>query len=459
MKIDTLLSLLQKKGILVDASCGGKGRCGQCKVLIKGKPRPPDEIERALITEGLLKRGYRLACRYKTKTIPEIVVPRFKPLKKIKNRNTGLAIDIGTTVIKGALVDFDNEKIIRMAKVLNPQQSWGGDVITRVGFAINGKYNLLRSSLFKGIKELNLKLGKPAPQFTTVVGNPVMLSFYLGKPVKNFAHYPFGGEIKKGIFIRNPTGYIFGCIGGFVGGDTIAGIMASGMLTSRKPSLYIDLGTNGEIALITSENIYAVSTAAGPAFEGVGLTCGSLALPGAIERVEYNGKFEIQTIENKPPIGFCASGFIDLLAILLRHNLLSDYGRLKRSIKITDFFINQMDIRKLQLAIGAIHTGIKFLFDYADIKSSYIKEVVITGEFGAHLNSESLRQVGLIPMNIDNIRLENDLPLNGAIEFLLNKITPQDTEGMRKKSIYLELANQKDFQKRYLEGLMLKPWN
>ncbi len=459
MKTDTLLSLLQKEGIFIDASCGGKGRCGRCKILIKGKLRLPDEIEKLLIPESLLKKGYRLACRYKTKTMPEIVVPRFKPPKKLKNSNTGLAIDIGTTVIKGALVDINNGKIIRMAKVLNPQQSWGGDVLTRVGFAISGKYQLLRLSLLKGIKELNLRLGKPTPQFTTVVGNPVMLSFYLGKPVKNFAHYPFRGEIKTGIFIRNPRGYVFGCIGGFVGGDTVAGIMASDLLVNRKPSLYIDLGTNGEIALITSKKIYAVSTAAGPAFEGVGLTCGSLARPGAIERVEYNGKFEIQTIENKLPIGFCASGFIDLLAILLRHNLLSDYGRLRRSIKIADFFINQMDIRKLQLAIGAIHTGIKFLFDYADIKSSHIKEVVITGEFGAHLNSESLKQIGLVPMNIDNIRLENDLPLNGAVEFLLNKITPQDTEGIRKKSIYLELANQKDFQKRYLEGLILKPWN
>ena len=459
MKTDTLLSLLQKEKIFIDASCGGKGRCGRCKVLIKGKSRPPDEIEMALIPEGLLKKGYRLACRYKTKTIPEIVVPRYKASKKIKDKNTGLAIDIGTTIIKGALVDLDNGEIIRIEKVLNPQQSWGGDVLTRVGFAINGQYRLLRSSLFKGIKELNLRLGKPNPQFTTVVGNPVMLSFYLGKPVEDFAHYPFEGDIKKGVFIKKYKGYVFGCIGGFVGGDTIAGIIASGLLSNKKSGLYVDLGTNGEIALITDKKIYAVSTAAGPAFEGVGLTCGSLAGSGAIEKVEYRKKFKVYTIDNKPPIGFCASGFIDLLAILLKNKWLTEYGMLRKKILVNGFKIEQMDIRRLQLAIGAIHTGIKFLLDYAGMRSSKIETAVITGEFGSHLNPDSLKETGIIPSGIKKIVLKNDLPIMGAIEFLMNRITPDDIEILRKRAVHLELAMQRDFQKRFVEGLILRPWN
>jgi len=459
MKTDTLLSLLQKEGVFVDASCGGKGRCGRCKVLIKGNPRPPDEIEKLLIPDGLLKKGYRLACRYKTKTIPEIIVPRFKLSKKIKNSNTGLAIDIGTTVIKGALVDLNNGKIIKMAKVLNPQQSYGGDVLTRVGFAISGEYRLLRDALIKGINELKSHLGISNVEFTAVVGNPVMLSFYLGESVKNFAFYPFEGKLKKGIYIKNPPGYVFGCIGSFVGGDTVAGIIASGLLSNKKSGLYIDLGTNGEIALITDKKIYAVSTAAGPAFEGVGLICGSLARSGAIEKVEYRKNFKVYTIDNKPAIGFCASGFIDLLAILLKNKWLTEYGMLRREILVRGFKIEQMDIRKLQLAIGAIHAGVKFLLDYTGMRASKIETTVITGEFGSHLNPDSLKEIGIIPSGIKKIVLKNDLPIMGAIEFLTNRLTPDDIEMIRKRAVHLELAMQRDFQKRFVDGLILRPWN
>ncbi|MEO0185853.1 MAG: ASKHA domain-containing protein, partial [candidate division WOR-3 bacterium] len=320
-------------------------------------------------------------------------------------------------------------------------------------------YKILRNALLRGIKELKFKLRISKPRFTTIVGNPVMLSFYLGESVKNFGHYPFEGHLKNGIYTKNPPGYVFGCIGGFVGGDTIAGIIASGLLQMKKPSLYIDLGTNGEIALITDEKIYAVSTAAGPAFEGVGLSCGSLACPGAIERVKYRSNFKIFTIENKPPVGFCASGFIDLLATLLKLELLTEYGMLKKEIRIAGFKITQMDIRTLQLAIGAIHTGIKYLLDYIRIKPSRVNAVVITGEFGSHLNIDSVKRIGLIPTGVKDVRTESDLALSGAVQLLLNKITVEYTEEVRKKSVHLELATQEDFQKRFVDGLILKPWN
>ncbi len=463
MKTDTLLSLLQKKGIFIDATCGGKGRCGRCRIRIKGRIAPPDEIEKMFIPEDLLKRGFRLACRLKSDEFPkimEIILPERKRVVCKKDyANKGLAIDIGTTIIKGALVDLNSGEVIKKAKVLNPQQSWGGDVITRIGFAISGNYKILRNALLKGIRELKSELKISKPNFITIVGNPVMLSFYLGKSVRNFAHYPFEGNLRNGIYIKHPPGYVFGCIGGFVGGDTIAGIIASGLLEMKKPTLYIDLGTNGEIALVTRRKIYAVSTAAGPAFEGVGLGCGSFALPGAIEKVEYKNGFKFTTIENKPAIGFCASGFIDLLAILLRNNWLTEYGMLKKEIKISRFKIEQMDIRRLQLAIGAIHTGIKFLLDYVRIQPSELETAVVSGEFGSHLNPTSLKNIGIIPSGIKNILFKNDLPISGAIKFLRNEITDDDVEGIRRRSIHLELAMQKDFQKRFVDGLILKPWN
>ncbi len=460
-KYSSLLSLLQKKGIFIDAACGGRGRCGRCRVLIKEKPEPPNEIEKIFIPESLLKKGYRLACLYKVKKIPKIVVPEYHTKREKKDqKNIGLAIDIGTTVIKGALVDLVKGKILKTAKIYNPQQSFGGDVITRLSMAVNNnKYKILRNALLKGIELLEKELNSTNPIFTTIAGNPVMLSFYLGKPVNGLASYPFQSEITNGILLKNPTRYVFGSIGGFVGGDTIAGIIASKILSNKYPSFYIDLGTNGEIALVLKKRIYAVSTAAGPAFEGVGLSCGSLAQPGAIEAVEYKNRFKIHTIENKPPTGFCASGFIDLLATILRLGWLDEYGRLKHKFTIAGFDVTQNDIRALQLAIGAIHTGVKFLLDKTGIKSTDIGETVVTGEFGSHLNQESLKQIGILPVSIKNIRIENDLPLRGAISVLLNKTALKDVEIVRKCSTHFDLALQNDFQKRFVEGLLLKPWN
>jgi len=429
-----------------------------CRVRIKGRVPPPDEIEKTFLTETLLKRGYRLACRVRQNKNIVVVIPETIG-KARKSKNLGFALDIGTTVIKGAAVNLINGKILKTEKIYNPQQSMGGDVITRIGCVLDGKYKLLKNLLHSGIDRLQTALALEHPKFTTVVGNPVMLSFYLNKKVEGFARYPFQGEISRGVFTRNPARFIFGCIGGFIGGDTIAGIIASKILSNKKPGLYIDLGTNGEIALISDKKIYTVSTAAGPAFEGVGLTCGSLAQPGAIERVEYDDKFKIYTIDNKSPLGFCASGFIDLLATLLKLGWLDEYGKLKNKFQVADFHIEQMDIRILQLAIGAIHTGVKFLLDKTNLKPAKISEAVITGEFGAHLNSESLKQIGIIPQDIKKVRFENDLPLRGAISVLLNETNPGDAEKVRKMSVHFELAVQHDFQKRFVEGLFLKPWN
>ncbi|MEO0166357.1 MAG: ASKHA domain-containing protein [candidate division WOR-3 bacterium] len=460
-KSPTLLTLLQKQGIFIDAACGGRGRCGRCRVLIKGVSKPPDDIEKVLIPAPLIKKGYRLACRYQTDKIPQslkLPVPKIRRYKR--RRDLGMAIDIGTTVLKGAVVDLEKGSILKVAKTYNPQQAFGGDVISRVDFANNGNYELLRRSLQRGIDALKINLGHSNPNFTVIVGNPVMISFYLGKSVKNFGQFPFEGEIRKGIYLKNPPGYIFGCIGGFVGGDTLAGLFASGLLDREKPALYIDLGTNGEIALVMEKRIYVISTAAGPAFEGVGLSSGVLAIPGAIDRVVYykNG-FKISTIGNKKPKGFCASGYIDLIAQLLKCGLLSEYGKLTKELEIAGFKITRLDIRKLQLAIGAIHTGVKFLIDYAGITSGEIKNAVITGEFGAHLTLDALKQVGMVPTTLENLQMEKDLPLRGAVKLLLNEITPEETETVREIAVHLELALQKDFQRRFLEGLFLKPWN
>ncbi len=381
--------------------------------------------------------------------------------EKRKTKNCfGLAIDIGTTVIKGCAADLETGKIISRAKTYNQQNRLGTNVISRISKALQGKNALLRKLLFSTIAEIKKDLGIINPAYTVVVGNTVMLSFYLNKPVAGLARFPFQGNLSKGAYIKKPAGYVFPVIGGFVGGDTIAGIMASGIGQQKKNMLYIDLGTNGEVVLIKDKKIYAVSTAAGPAFEGVGISVGSLAIPGAIKKVRFlNKKLTFSTINNQKPIGICASGLIDLLAIMLKQKWLQNNGRLNRQIKLNKFNMTQQDIRKIQLAVAAIHAGIKALLDQARIKSNDLNEAVITGEFGDKLNKSNLIRLGLIPRGIKTVRFENDLPIKGATAVLLDRTKIREAEKIRKSSKHIELALEKDFQKIFIQAMRLKPWN
>ncbi|HEX7321147.1 MAG TPA: ASKHA domain-containing protein [bacterium] len=482
---NTLLDLLIEKGIMVHAACGGHGRCGKCRVKLKGRINAPTQLEKKLIPQHMIKQGYRLACQYVIKgSRLEFTRKGFIKglrLKSLKDssleffsleltrkdfiRRCGLALDLGTTVIKGARVDLGRCEVLSFAKIYNPQNFDGADVMTRISAALSGRYDILRRRLLNGVSAVTKELGFAAdasvPIPTAVAGNPVMSSFYLGKPVAGLARYPYAGAITKNIRRNKPPVFIFGSIGGFVGGDTIAGILASGLHKRSGASFYIDLGTNGEIALLAKRRIHALSAAAGPAFEGAGLECGSLAIPGAIDAITDAGHrcFRVHTIGNKKAHGICASGLIDLLAVLLRRGWLTRHGRLTRTVKVSGISVGQGDIRQLQLAIGAIHTGLEFLMEHAGVGASDITDAVITGEFGSHLRIASLYQIGIIPTGLRAVRLERDLPLKGAVSALCDDRVHKDAEIIRGRSRHIELAMQPDFQQRFVKALQLAPWN
>jgi uncharacterized 2Fe-2S/4Fe-4S cluster protein (DUF4445 family) len=381
-------------------------------------------------------------------------------VKSQKYKSIGLALDIGTTVIKACTVDLMTGKVINQAKTYNLQNDFGSDVLMRISNALLGKYSDLRKCLLLSIKEIKDDLQIKNPDFIVVVGNTVTLSFYQNKSVADLAKFPFRSEMrdaKPKIIGKN---FIFPVIGSFVGGDTIAGILASRLYKSTKNGLYIDLGTNGEIALITKGKIFATSTAAGPAFEGVGISCGSLAVPGAIDRVKYyRGKFKYHTINEESPNGICASGIIDLLAIMLKHKFIDSSGRLIKNVNVRGFSLNQADIRKLQLAISALHAGIEILLNKSGLNSKDINETVITGEFGANLNVKALKEIGILSSKINNVRFESGLPLKGAIAVLKNRDVIKQVEAIKNASKHIELAVQPDFQKIFVSAMRLAKWN
>jgi uncharacterized 2Fe-2S/4Fe-4S cluster protein (DUF4445 family) len=454
-----LIDLLVRKGIPIHAACNGQGRCGLCRIKIEKGARPHDEIEKLFINKHLAQQHYHLACRFCPTTDTVITIPATLQGRAKKSAEGALALDLGTTVLKGALVDLGSKKIIRTAHTLNLQNTMGGDVITRIGRAITGEYDQLHAMLMKSIIALKRQLGVTRPLFTTVVGNSVMLSFFLKKPVDGLAGYPFQSALDHGVFQNDPPRYIFPVIGSFVGGDIISGILASGAYRTNKNVLYADLGTNGEVVLITPDRILATSTAAGPAFEGVGISCGSLAVPGAIKKVGiHRGKFTCKVIDQKKPLGICASGLIDLLYHALEHGHISDSGKLIKPIVIGDLVLTQNDIRKLQLAVGAIRTGMKILLKQGELSSRMIDEVVLTGEFGGRLRPRALTQIGLIPSGQIKLTSKKDLALKGAVTVLTNDRARRHIEDIKNKSMHLELANHPEFQKEFVRAMRFSAW-
>lgn len=455
----SLISLLVRKQIPIPAACNGQGRCGLCRVRIKTNTQPCDPVEKIFLPKELEKQGYHLACRFRPHIDTTVIIPS-KKIMPSPVRSKGLfALDLGTTVIKGALVNIQTGKTIRSARTLNIQNTMGADVITRIGKAIAGEYNMLYKMLMKSVDECKHQLGLKLPLFTTVTGNCVMLSFYLKRPVDGLAKYPFHGLLNNSILRPKPPSYIFPVIGGFVGGDIISGLLACGIYKTNKIVLYTDLGTNGEVVLATPEKIYAASTAAGPAFEGVGIRSGCLAIPGAIKSVGFSrGKFTYSVIDNMNPIGLCASGLINALYHALQRGYISDSGKLNKSISIGEFPIDQNDIRKLQLAVGAIRAGMTILMKQIKLSLSSIDQIIITGEFGGRLDPIALKRIGLIPSGKMKVTSRKDLALKGAIMAGIDDRMRAKIDDIKQKSVHVALATHSDFQREFIHAMRFSPW-
>jgi uncharacterized 2Fe-2S/4Fe-4S cluster protein (DUF4445 family) len=361
-----------------------------------------------------------------------------------------IAVDIGTTTIAASLIDRISGERHAFLGARNPQEAFGADVVTRLQAACTSGENLamLHSSLNRMLEEMAenlLHAAGASPEELDVIalaGNPTMEHFLLGLPVTSLAFPPFRPLFMEGKRLRSTDlgwkldldTYLFPLPGGFVGGDLVAFLLGcragdtphTSHLTPH--TLYLDLGTNGEIALFSGEAIFATSAAAGPAFEGGNLACGMPALPGAIEQVVISGdRLSLTTIGGLTPCGICGSGVIDTVSELLREGLIDLSGRLlppeeiasnlgTRIVEIggspsfvlyrdaaTTVFLSQDDIRQVQLAKAAIRAGMEILFQRAGISGDDLKKVVLTGSFGAVLSPVGLKNVGIFPENMVKI--------------------------------------------------------
>ncbi|HOV34124.1 MAG TPA: ASKHA domain-containing protein, partial [Candidatus Hydrogenedens sp.] len=412
----------------------------------------------------------------------------------------GVAIDLGTTSIGIELVNLSSGESICTLSELNPQVLYGDDVISRISYVTQSEDNLktIQKKVITGINNIIERLIDDAgikKQFIydgVIAGNTTMLHLLLGVNPKSLGECPFvpvfDTSIKVfaeelGINIHS-TGqiYILPSIGGFIGGDIIAGLIALNLFNKKEPFLFIDLGTNGEIVLGNHEQILAASTAVGPAFEGARIECGMRAATGAIEHIIYDGEdIKIQAIDNVEPIGLCGSAMIDLLAILLQLGIVDITGRMLSKENISSnipqkireriknrnsevifevfnnenegrkIFLSAKDVRQLQLACAAIKCGIKLLTDAAKIKMSAIENIYIAGTFGYHLDKKSLKSIGIIPyeINDEKIHFVGNTSLAGAKCALLNKDVRNISEQLARSIKHIDLSTIPTFEEEF----------
>lgn len=474
--------------LTIDMPCAGGGRCGKCKIIAKGALSKICESERKHLSKEELGLGVRLAC--KTYIMGKCSIftdpPKASDQQILAHGRSldfdtdptfekfGIAIDIGTTTLAANLYNTKGELLAAVSE-LNPQGKFGADVISRIEASLNGRSKDLADLIRGAIDNMVASLcenaavspkdvgalvitGNTAMLYLLTDSSPVTLSFAPFIADRYFGQSVTAKELGLTSLYENTEIYLPPCIAAFVGADTVCAILASGICNQNETSLLVDIGTNGEMALYNGKKLSVCSTAAGPAFEGVGICAGMRAASGAIDRVSIvNGSFFCRVIGDTKPIGICGSGLIDAVAALLDLELLDKTGYLEDDpVVISDqISLTGRDIRMIQLAKSAIYSGICTLMRSSQIPFEDIKTMYIAGGFGNYLNMRSAARVGVIPSElIDRIQVIGNAALVGASMLLLSKDLRSKAIEIAQSASVVELASDPIFAKLYMENML-----
>lgn len=351
--------------------CGGMGRCGKCKCIINGKE--------ALACKSLLFSDSLIEIPISEQTV-------LTADREVKNAD-GIVIDIGTTTVAAAV--FENGMPVKTFGVRNPQCSYGADVISRIGIKDFAPLTDSINSLIDGIRS---RWGMDIP--AVIVGNTAMLTIFAGINPKDLGVYPFTPPSLFDCHIKGA--YIPPCAGAFIGADALCSLLRSGAADKNETALVMDLGTNGEIALVHNGRITFTSAAAGPALEGGNIKYGMSAGEGAINHVNISS---YSVIKNTAPKGICGSGLIDAAALMLKNGIITKEGFLKSPFEIHDskIYITGEDIRAFQLCKGAISAAVKLLLKSEGLSEKDIDRVYLSGALGESITLENAVYTGLLP--------------------------------------------------------------
>ncbi|MBE6620433.1 MAG: DUF4445 domain-containing protein [Ruminococcaceae bacterium] len=473
-----LSDILSDAGLVAPHPCGGHGKCGKCAVRVVGEVSPMTETERdALRGAGYPTDGsYRLSCLaeaignltlyYNTidaslQGVVQGFCKEFSIDPPRLGNGIGMAVDIGTTTVAAYLYDLTNGKRLAETCVENPQKVHGADVISRVGHALTGGGEQLKQEIEECLgdleRELSQRAGVQAPGTVVAVGNTAMLHLLTGTDVSPLAAAPF--ILKRSFGEWENDRYYPPCISAYVGADMTAAILSSGMCEHpNKTSLLIDVGTNGEMALFHRGELTTCSTAAGPAFEGAGISCGSMAVPGAVSEVwAEDGHIAYRTIEDRPPVGLCGTGLIDAAAVLLELGLMEDSGFMETDAVLGEsgLVLTRADIRQLQLAKAAIRAGIDTLLADRGLTYTDVDVLYLAGGFGSYLHPGSCAAIGMIRRElIDKIEVLGNAAGQGASMMLLSREEMSRAEEIARSATTLELSTSGVFMEKYVDGML-----
>ncbi len=604
---DRLMDIAREAGLSLRADCGGKGKCGTCRVLFEtastapGALSKPTAEERRLLPDETDGKFYRLACTtrlYKEVSVHiphETRIHRFSPRKPVtkyaipiepavrkitfqqdpegerspvlslrqriaatlataapkepeapgfavmadfsrqpfkgfystitaavfKDREIiqlrpqkdeslyGIALDLGTTSLAAFLCDLVNDRIVAVASLLNPQVTYGEDVISRIAHMRKDFSRLddLHKNLIQGVNHLIRETVNKAGISTdhlldaVAVGNPTMQHFFLGLNPTSIGQAPYlpvcfkGGEIRArdlgiGIFPLAKI-HLLPMVSGFIGADTIAAMLTRSRDDFEGTTLMVDVGTNGEIVLAHEGNLTATSCATGPVFEGAQIQCGMRASPGAIDSVwqtDSNGPLTCHVITDgaegaapQRPAGICGSGVISIAAALTRSGVIKPDGAFdldcghpslrtdsrsghaefvvvpaRESHTNSDIVFTQNDVRSVQLGKAALRAGIDILLKDAGIK--HLDRLFLAGTFGSYLDPRELLEIGMFPpMPLDRIKSIGNAAGDGARLALFSLAKRKAAVQLARRTRVVELSMRPDFQEIFIDSMSFHP--
>lgn len=580
----TVLETAAAAGLTIEAPCGGRKRCGKCRVAFTAGAPVPTPLDHALLTAADLAAGVRLACRARLQggevvqllpppridwwkitavdpaagtpdpnvrvvrcllpnsgseqptayatllrqqlgevhfplvalqhlakramandtAVPLQVVLIGDEVAEVQLGTTlagdvyGLALDIGTTTIVGYLLDLQTGRQVAAASAMNPQVTFGADLISRL-HAVREEPTAavrLRDLVVAAVQRILMRCCRQAscaPERVfevSVAANTCMHHLFLGIDPASLATAPFVPVVTEALNLPatevglaiHPRGHIYLLpnIAGFVGADTLAGIIASGIAHDDAWRLLIDIGTNAELVLGHRGQLFACSAAAGPAFEGGNISCGTVARAGAVSRVVWEqGRLRAETIGGEPAVGLCGAGLLDAVAVLRAHDVVRPDGRLEPSERLAPavrdglqwsdtppgvlvaagerpVVLSQRDVRELQLAKGAIRAACEVLLHVAGIEITQVEEVLLAGAFGNYVDPSSAVALGLIPpLPADQVRSIGNAAGTGARLALLQCGVRDEVAALREHIQYVALAVHPGFQDAFVDGMRL----
>lgn len=480
---DTLLSAIHRTNAGFIAPCGGLHRCGKCEVKVSGAVSSISEAESAFPVAP----GNRLACFTRVEgdctvqisadhkydvLLNETNDPKDKPSL---SGEFGIAVDIGTTTIAASLYDLNTGALISTCGDYNRQAQFGADVLSRIYYTMETDFDAPWSFIVSQLDSLFLSLCRnndiepSSIKKAVITGNTVMLHFMAHLDARGIASAPFtpaslfGNTDKSALpHFENTEIYYPPCVSAYIGADITCGLLSTNLANMPGNILFMDIGTNGEIILKTSEKMYSCSAAAGPAFEGAGISCGSGAVSGAISHISWTESdgYSYTVIDNEKPVSLCGSGLIDAISVLLDSGVINIKGNFRRefgkqfTFPGTQVTLTQEDIRSLQLAKASIRAGADVLLHEAGIESTSLDALVLAGGFGVKMNPVSAVRIGLLPdIGAKPVMSVGNSSAAGAALILTDSQKTAEIERLISKIQHIELSLCDEFYPNFVKSM------